>query len=260
MTVINPVSPIQRPSSLIEPWRKLPRTIALYAVTGAVGAVLLTAAHVAFPDQKNRQHAEPLISQPPVIIRSDIYGKGNDKISDRGINFPAWHSGGGANATIPFEPPSGGWSEKQFSELEDKMQLADAGNDAQLIAQMIENAPKKPEALTNYLNDNGLENKYPTGLAVFFADGSKVLAYDQKKYGNVTFDLSNLNVKTGPRGPCIELLAISQNDKHIVTFSNVCVSGEGVVHFAKIGSMTIDIVPIAESSRGTAWVVGVKPN
>jgi hypothetical protein len=205
---------------MLEPWRRLPRTLLLYTCGGLIGASILTILHITFPPEK------PAVAPPE---HKDII---HEKVN-------------------PPHP------------LSSDMQVSVAGNDIDLIRELIENQDKDQSRLEAFTRTHAFEVKYPLGFALFYSDGDKILSYVGPTTNNISFDPSNLVVTIEHHGVyegvCLSVLPVAINGQPLSNFSNNCFAGVGqTMRAARIGSIEIDIEPLGTSAKGAAWVIGMK--
>jgi hypothetical protein len=161
------------------------------------------------------------------------------------------------NPTIPTEtaPPTA----PPDTLLEKSPLIAGAQESVRLaaIVRLLENADKDPYAIKTFTDQSGFDQKYPLGFALFYSDGRKILYYGKPSSAGISFDPSLLKVSRIGDAYCMNLLPVRIRGKLIDQVSNICVSH--IVHLAQVGDVVLDIEPVATSSEGAAWVLGMKP-
>lgn len=148
----------------------------------------------------------------------------------------------------------------QYAE-EARLQVADANNKVQLIADVLEKQDSKPELLSQLLVAYGLEKKYPLGFAIFYSDGHKTtMSHGRSEYGGISFEPSTLIVTIKDKEVCLNVLPVAINGKLMTNIQDICFVGGGPVYHAAAldNKVAIDIEPLGESPHGAAWVVGMK--
>lgn len=249
---------------LLEPWRRLPQTIVFYATIGAIGAVLLTALHIALPVAKTPQPDVPVIAPQP---------GGDDRKTDELRATPEaisrlWEAAKKSNNTQTLQSfiamfPNSPFVAEASARIAilrriANMQLADAGNGIESVAHLIQNSTTNPQPINRFLATNGLADIYTVALAVFYANGNNVASYIKNTSSNFTFDLTDLRVSMNAKEVCLNQLNILSNGRSLATFRDVCFAGNSIIRFAKVGSVEIDIVPISGSPTETAWAIGLR--
>jgi hypothetical protein len=125
------------------------------------------------------------------------------------------------------------------------------------IQTLLEDKDKNPQKLTNFITQEGFEQKYPIGFALFHSDGRKTLYYGRLARSGIIFDPSNLKVERKADGfYCLNILPVKIGGRLLDNFKDMCV--RQVMHVAQIGDIFIDIEPLASSDEGLAWVIGMK--
>ena len=117
--------------------------------------------------------------------------------------------------------------------------LADADNNVQLIAELLEK--NKSDELDKVLMEFG--KKYPFGFGVFYSDGHKVLSRGRPEYGGISFDTSALEVTIKNNTVCLNSLPITRNGKLIINAQDICFGGSNpIIHAVRVDNkVAIDI-------------------
>jgi hypothetical protein len=123
--------------------------------------------------------------------------------------------------------------------------------------QLLENKDRDPEAIRAFIDRAGLQQKYPLGFALFYSDGQNILYYGRPTSKGISFDPSSLKVARIGDWYCMNILPIRIQGKLLDNIRNACVAN--VTHVAQVGDVLLDIEPLATSSEGAAWVLGMKP-
>jgi hypothetical protein len=137
--------------------------------------------------------------------------------------------------------------------------VAGGQESVKLIAfeKLLENKDKDPQAIRVFTDHAGFEQKYPLGFALFYSDGRKTLYYGKVSSGGISFDPSTLKVTRIGEFYCMNILPVRIRGKLLDNFKDNCVSHS--MHVAQIYDVYLDIEPLAISSEGAAWVLGMKP-
>lgn len=267
-------------ASLTGPWRRFPQTLAFYAATWAIGAIVLTLLHVWFPPPRASAPPAPPVAAPaptPAQTRETPI----DEISYT-LELMAWHQAltvnsldGYRNYILEF-PNSQRASDamKLIGELQSydrqlqsaEMELADSDSSVEIITQLLENKDANPQSLENFVAKIGLKYKYPFGYGLFYSDGTKILSYEVAIKNAIRFDptVSKVTFENTPDGSgikvCLDLLPMRVNGDIIKNISNVCFGGRApILHAVRWYDVSIDIEYLAASPRGAAWVIGMRP-
>jgi hypothetical protein len=140
------------------------------------------------------------------------------------------------------------------------------------IVKLLEN--KNPQAITMYINENKLPEKYPYGFAMYYSDGQKksVLYYNPEGTGTVLripniytgdvviiFDTSLLSVRYIGGLYCMDVLPVKISGK-IPHIHDICISHDtDVLNNIQKSDVDLHLEPLANSSEGAAWVLGPTP-
>jgi hypothetical protein len=243
-------------SALIQPWQKLPKIMIFYAAVWVVGAAALTFLHVAFPEEK------PSIPAVP----NSIEGKPTpDLISKAWDAVKASSDIAELNAFISSFPNSQYAEEarKRVVDLEQarNLQVADAGVNPQIIAQLLENKDSEPAALDKFLAAKGFEKEYSLGFAIFYSDGRKTLYYAENTNQDVKFDPATIRVlNLTPTKFCLSgFYAIVKGTRLLLDATCIGSSPGSVLNLMRINGVTIKAESLGGSSASIAWIIGLTP-
>jgi hypothetical protein len=145
-----------------------------------------------------------------------------------------------------FAPPTGVEAE-QLSELEH-------------IEKLLENPSENLPQLTEFIDSQGLEAKYPLGYALFYTDGRKTLYYGSPKS---SFDPAS-----------VQVISLTQNQIHYnadwkdpgtksemqMNDAYIDMDVPGTHSLMVVGSLHFYVELIAHSVGEAAWIIGVKKN
>jgi hypothetical protein len=163
------------------------------------------------------------------------------------------------NPTIPTEtgPPTA----PPDRVIQPSPLVAGAPERVNLIAveKLLENKDKDPQAIRTFTDQAGFEQKYPLGFAFFYSNGRKTLYYGRSSSSGISFDPSTLKVNRSGDWYCMSILPVRISGKLLDNIRDNCFGGQGIIHVAKLGDISLDIEPLASSSEGAAWVLGMKP-
>jgi hypothetical protein len=146
-------------------------------------------------------------------------------------------------------------------EKEHTAHLEDIDKKLDHILSLLENKYKRPQELTTFIDTLGLEQKYPLGFALFYSDGRRTISDTRPSSGSgISFDPSTLKVTRIGDSYCMNILPVRIRGKLLDNYKDLCVSElPPGAHVAKVGDVLLDIEPLALSSGGAAWVLGMKP-
>jgi hypothetical protein len=136
--------------------------------------------------------------------------------------------------------------------------VADTNENVRLIAisALLENKDKDPQSIKTFTDKAGLSQKYPLGFALFYADGRRTLYYTSPSRAGISFDPTSLKVSRIGDWYCMNISPVRIMGK-IVKIQNTCVAHAKQV--IRINDVVLDLEPLAKSSEGAAWVLGMKP-
>jgi hypothetical protein len=154
--------------------------------------------------------------------------------------------------TVPPTAPPNTLIERspQVAVAQDSIKLA-------AIVKLLENKDEDPKAINTFTEQAGFVQKYPLGFALFYSDGRKILYYGRQTSSGISFDPSSLKVTRAGDWYCMNILPVRIQGKLLDNIQNACFAH--VTHVAQIGDVLLDIEPLATSSEGAAWVLGMKP-
>jgi hypothetical protein len=154
----------------------------------------------------------------------------------------------------------------------EKQEEAQLGNIAAQLRTVLENQKTDPQQVRQFVNQQGFEYKYPLAIALFYANKKVILDYGTQNASGVsavTLEPSRIRVtKITQSEICVsELSIVVQNWNQTWNvgwfFDNdVCFStlegGSLHVFFPNAHPQIIaDIIPLGNTSDGTAWMIGV---
>jgi hypothetical protein len=126
------------------------------------------------------------------------------------------------------------------------------------FVKLLENKDKDPQAIRTFTNQVGLEQKYPLGFPLFYSNGRKTLYYGRPSSSGISFDPSTLQVTRKDEYYCLNILPVRIRDV-MPNIRYSCFAGHGVIHPLRLGDINLVIQPLATSTEGAAWVLGMKP-
>jgi hypothetical protein len=140
--------------------------------------------------------------------------------------------------------------------------VARAEDHIKLIAvkNLLENREENPQALRSFIDQAGLEKKYPLGFALFYSDSRKTLYYGRSSNSDIIFDPSSLKISRIGDAYCMNILPLRIGGKLLDNISNNCFGPQvsQVIRPAIINGIIIEIEPLVSLKEGAAWVVGAR--
>jgi hypothetical protein len=146
-------------------------------------------------------------------------------------------------------------------EQSEKMQMADAGVNPQMIAQLLENKDSEPDSLDKFLAAKGFYKEYSLGFAIFYSDGRKTLYHAENTNPDVKFDPATIRVlNLTPTKFCLSgFYAIVKRTRLFMDPTCIGSSPGSILNFMKINGVTIRAESLGGSSASIAWIIGLTP-
>jgi hypothetical protein len=150
------------------------------------------------------------------------------------------------------------------------LQLASIGNDAEIYGAILKSSknangahPEDTPKLLNTLSEfKKLPERYNFGYAIYYSDGQKtVYSPVINPNAHVFFDPSKIDLSfKDDKTVCVKSLSLTANGIPQTSFENICFGGGGnIIRLMSIQhAVELDAEPLATSSRGVAWVLGLR--
>lgn len=132
------------------------------------------------------------------------------------------------------------------------------------IQQLIENKDARSQELTEFINQRGLDQKYPLGFALFYSDGRKLLYYGHPSSNGISFDPSDLRVtRVDDYSWKLNVVPMRSNQKALEialeNISDITISNNRPTLLVRASGVSLYTEPLASSGEAAAWVIGMKP-
>jgi hypothetical protein len=245
-------------NTLVQPWRKFPQILGIYAAIWLVGAATLTFIHITFPEKAISPQAPSLENKP-------------SHESEPSPDSKAWKAAlasNDANELHGFisEFPNSQYAmeaRRRIDELEQqaKMQLADANVNPQIIAQMLENKDTDPALLDKFIASRGLVNKYPLGFALLYSDGRKTLYRVVNVNKDVQFDPATIRgLRLTEEYFCFSGFSAIVKKSQLNMDQNCVGTPVGtVLQMMSFNGVSVIAESLGGSAAGAAWIIGLAP-
>jgi hypothetical protein len=249
---------------LAEPWRNFPRTIRLYAVASACGALALTLIHVSLSEKQ--EAPRPNTSREQQIMPED-----SPKEKEKADVISSWEAVKSTNDIVELNHFITKFPETQFSDAAwDRMdqliqggalKVAGEAEGLDILSNVLQHdKDKSSAALRSMIDYYGFDRRYPLGFALFYSDGSRVLYSGEKIDPKLSFDPANIKVlRITPSELCFSGFAWNGPGPHIIMDYD-CVGGRPGSRFEPVRTASVSVAfeSLGVSPRGAAWVIGIR--
>jgi hypothetical protein len=138
-------------------------------------------------------------------------------------------------------------------------QVAMAGNDVEIVRELLANKINRPDPLNQFIESQGLPTRYPGGFVLFYSDGKNTL-YSKHFSSSAYFDPSTVVI--GIRTPnlfCLSELRIDVNGSSLSVDHSCFGAAPGTsLTLQQIGRAGIVFQSLGRNSDlGAAWVIGI---
>jgi hypothetical protein len=132
---------------------------------------------------------------------------------------------------------------------------------AATVRTILANQTAHPQELKQFVDEQGFENKYPLGFALFYADGSKTLHYGSQPNPDVSFDpskitalsISDLQIRVAGFAIIVKGSHLTIGDFHI---GKEALKAHSLI---RINGVDVEAELLGTSTKGAAWIIGLKP-
>jgi hypothetical protein len=138
-------------------------------------------------------------------------------------------------------------------------QVAMAGNDVEMVRELLANKINRPDPLIQFIESQGLPTRYPGGFVLFYSDGKNTL-YSKHFASSAYFDPSTvvIDIRT-PNLFCLSGLRIDVNGSSLSVDHSCFGAAPGTsLTLQQAGRAGIVFQSLGRNSNlGATWVIGI---